>query len=41
VTSSEYGSSGIEMWDTDWFEVAQDRDRWPVLVGTVRNLRIT
>ena len=24
----------------DWMELAQDRDRWRVLVGTVRNLRV-
>ena len=24
----------------DWMELAQDRDRWQALVGTVRNLRV-
>ena len=24
----------------DWMELAQDRDRWRVLVSTVRNLRV-
>ena len=24
----------------DWLELAQDRDRWRTLVGTVRNLRV-
>jgi hypothetical protein len=24
----------------DWMELAQDRDRWRVLVGTVRDFRI-
>jgi len=24
----------------DWMELAQDRDRWPALVSTVRNLRV-
>ena len=24
----------------DWVELAQDRDRWWALVGTVRNLRV-
>ena len=23
----------------DWMELAQDRDMWPALVSTVRNLR--
>jgi hypothetical protein len=24
----------------DWMELAQDRDRWRALVGTVRNLQV-
>jgi hypothetical protein len=24
----------------DWMELAQDRDRWQALVGTVRDLRV-
>jgi hypothetical protein len=28
-------------WDvTDWIDLAQDRDRWRVLVNTVMNLRV-
>jgi hypothetical protein len=31
----EVGGSG-----GDWMELAQDRDRWRTLVGTVMNLRV-
>ena len=24
----------------DWMELAQDRDRWPALVATVRDIRV-
>ena len=24
----------------DWMELAQDRDRWQALVGTVKNLQV-
>jgi hypothetical protein len=27
--------------DTDWIDVARDRDRWRVLVTDVMNLRVT
>jgi hypothetical protein len=32
----EVGGGGL--WD--WMELAQDRDRWRALVGTVRNFRV-
>ena len=33
----------LEKWDggMDWFDLAQDRDRWPVLVNAVMNLWIS
>ena len=35
----------MDLWEVgggcgDWMELAQDRDRWQALVGTVRNLRV-
>jgi hypothetical protein len=33
------GSSGSGMWDMDWIMLAQDRDRWRVLVNAVMILR--
>jgi hypothetical protein len=30
----------IEFGDVDWIHLAQDRDRWWVLVNTVMNLRV-
>jgi hypothetical protein len=27
-------------WGMDWFELAQDRDRWRVLVNAVMTLRV-
>jgi len=30
----------VGCWVTDWFELAQDRDRWRTLVSVVMNLRV-
>ena len=31
---------GVGVGRGDWMELAQDRDRWRALVGTVRDLRV-
>jgi hypothetical protein len=31
---------GIELDGVDWMDMAQDRDKWRVLVNTVLNLRV-
>jgi hypothetical protein len=28
------------MWDMDWIELAQDRDRWQSLVNAAMNIRV-
>ena len=30
----------VRCWGMDWIELAQDRDRWQVLVIAVMNLRV-
>jgi hypothetical protein len=32
--------SGSGMVGTDWIDLAENRDRWRALVGTVMNLRV-
>jgi hypothetical protein len=34
------GCGGIVMWDIDWIELVDDRDRWRTLVNAVMNLRV-
>jgi hypothetical protein len=33
----------LEIWErgTDWIDLAQDRDRWRVLLNAVMNLRVS
>ena len=30
----------VGCWDMDWIKMAQDRDRWRLLVNAVMNLRV-
>jgi hypothetical protein len=34
------GLREIELGGMDWIDLAQDRDRWRVLVNTVMNIRV-
>jgi hypothetical protein len=34
------GFSGSVMGDMDWIDLAQDRDRWRVLMNTAMNLQV-
>jgi hypothetical protein len=34
------GLRGIGLGGVDWIRLAQDRDRWPAVGGTVMNLRV-
>ena len=35
------GNMKMDIWEVDWIDLAQNRDRWWALVSVVMNLRVT